>query len=223
MFSIHYMSSTFVSFCSEVEKLDLKVGSINLGQINFIMDLLRKNPSIKRVLETGFHTGLSAATFLDVREDIEVVSFDIFWFDYTRKAKLLLDKHYPFRNLLVAGNTAGSLQNYLKKTKDEPIDLVFVDGGHEWPVPYFDLQILLSSVKQDTIIIIDDYCEAHGTHGVIRAVNAIIELGLLKDVHIMQAEDRGMIVAKRSSTPFVPTVTQEELVQQLQDISSHYS
>jgi predicted O-methyltransferase YrrM len=216
------MSDRINKFIQEINKLDVKVGSVNYGQIQFLTELLQKLPHIKRILETGFHIGLSAAVFLDVRDDIEVVSFDIFWFDYTRKAKLLLDKYYPMKNLLIAGNTIGSLRLYLERTKDQPIDMVFIDGGHEWPIPYYDLQVVLSYVKEDTIIVVDDYCEAHGMQGVIRSVDEIIKKGLLKDVMVVRSEDRGMIVAKRSNVPYKDEVPKDEIIRLLQDTSSHY-
>lgn len=215
------MSDQFRALLSDLSKIDVKVGSINQGQMEFMTDILKKNPSIKKILETGFHIGVSAATFLDVRSDIEVTSFDIFWFDYTRKAKLLVDKYYPCRTILIAGNTIGSLSSYLDRTKDE-YDLVFIDGGHEWPIPYYDLQIILSRVKEGTIILIDDYCEAHGKQGVIRSVDEILKKGLLSDVYLIQSSDRGMIYAKRSAIPYTPEVPEEEVIRLLQDVSSHY-
>lgn len=216
------MTSRLVLFCNEIQKLEPKVGGVTPKQMDFIMTLLRNNGGIKKVLETGFHTGLSTATFLEVREDIEVVSFDIFWFDYTRKAKLLLDKYYPHRNLLIAGNSLNSLKLYLEKTKGSDIDLVFVDGGHEWPIPYYDLQILLARIKENTIVLIDDYCEAHGKHGVIEAVNKVIEMGLLKDIALYNFDDRGMICARRSGKDFSEDIPKEEIQRLLQDVKSHY-
>ena len=134
---------------------------------------------------------------------------------------ILLDKYYGNRNLLIAGNTIGSLKKYLEQTKTE-FDLVFIDGGHEWPVPYYDLQEILSMVKEDTIVLIDDYCEAHGKQGVIRAVDEIIKMGLLKDIQVLNSHDRGMIIAKRSSLPYKSQIPHEEVERLLGDISSHY-
>ncbi len=216
------MTETFVRFLNDANTLEPKVGSINFGQMQYIRQLVASTPSIKHVLETGFHTGISAATFLDVREDIQVTSFDIFWFDYTRKAKLLLDKYYPDRNLLIAGNSIGSLPTYFRRFKED-IDLVFIDGGHEWPIPYYDLQVILANVKEGTIVLIDDYCEAHGKQGVIRGVDEILSKGLLNDIRLIQSSDRGMIHAVRSHVPYSPEVSQLERLSLLSDISSHYT
>ncbi len=215
------MSQRFINFINDANALEPRVGSINIGQIQYIQQLLVRNPHIKHVLETGFHTGISAATFMDVREDIQVTSFDIFWFDYTRKAKLILDKYYPDRNLLIAGNSLGSLPTYFRQIRQE-IDLVFIDGGHEWPTPYYDLQVILANMKEGTIVLIDDYCEAHGRQGVIRAVDEIVKKGLLKDIQLIQFADRGMVHAIRSSINYTPEVTKEERHKLLEDISSHY-
>lgn len=216
------MTERFINFLNDTNALQPKVGSINVGQMQYIRQLVSSTPTIKNVLETGFHTGISAATFLDVREDIQVTSFDIFWFDYTRKAKLLLDKYYPDRNLLIAGNSIGSLPTYFRRFKED-IDLVFIDGGHEWPIPYYDLQIILANLKEGTVVLIDDYCEAHGKQGVISAVDEILKKGLLKDIRLIQSSDRGMIHALRSSITYTPEVSTDERITLLSDISSHYN
>jgi predicted O-methyltransferase YrrM len=216
------MSSTLQKFLEEIQTLDTKVGSINVGQILFLMELMKKEQKIKRVLETGFHTGISAATFLDTRPDVQVVSFDIFWFDYTRKAKLILDKYYPRRNLLIAGNTMSSLSSFFSQKNNIPFDLVFIDGGHEWPIPFYDLQIILSQIQEGTFVIIDDYCEAHGQQGVIRAVDEIIQLGLLSDIQYVSSQDRQMVFAKRSAVPFSPSIPDDEIYRLLQETHSHY-
>lgn len=215
------MSSHLLDFLKEIKDLHPQVGSISSEQCKFIQNILRTNTSIKKVLETGFNVGISAAACLDVRENIEVVSFDIFWFDYTRKAKLILDKHYPARHLLIAGNSVGSLKLYFDKMKDD-IDFVFIDGGHEWPVPYYDLQQILSHVKEGTIILIDDYCEQHGRHGVIDAVNTIREKGLLINTYVLSDGNGGMLIGMRSAIPFTPEIPDYEIQRALQDVDSHY-
>ena len=85
------MSATLLEFVAAAQQLPLRVGSVSPAQQKFIRTFLAEHPEIRIILETGFHIGLSAAVFMDTRPDIRVISFDIFWFDYTRRAKLLLD------------------------------------------------------------------------------------------------------------------------------------
>jgi predicted O-methyltransferase YrrM len=217
------MTERYIKFLHEIGQLPIKVGSINLGQRLYLMAFLQSHPEIHTVLETGFHSGISAATFLEARSDIEVISFDIFWFDYTRKAKLLLDKYYPDRNLLLAGNSIVSLPMFFKYNT-KPIDMVFVDGGHEAPIPLLDLRILLTRVRPGTYIIIDDYCKQHGSHGVVDAVDTIVREGYLTKIEILESYDRGWLIAQRSTkeeNPFeVPSKTKQTV---LSNIDSHYS
>jgi len=101
---IHTTMSAFNKFIDGISKIPPRMGSVIPEQRDFIQTFLKETPSIKQILETGFHMGLGTATMLEVRPDISIVSFDIFWFDYTRRAKLLLDITYPERNILIAGN-----------------------------------------------------------------------------------------------------------------------
>ena len=212
---------SFNEFVSKINLLPIRVGSISPAQQDFLRKFIAYHPEIHTVLETGFHIGLSAATILDSRSDITVISFDIFWFDYTRRAKLLLDIAYPGRNLLIAGNSVVSLPTWFALTNQKP-DLVFIDGGHERPVPAIDLYHILRDLPSGTWVIIDDYCQEHGTHGVIEAVNECIKKGELVNAKAYKAEDRGWVVAQRSDVPVVP-LPEMNIDTVMRDIESHYN
>jgi predicted O-methyltransferase YrrM len=221
------MSQTYErlgSFISEIVKLPIKMGSVTPGQQNFLIEFLKSHPEIKNILETGFHIGLSTATMLETREDIIVTSFDIFWFDYTRRAKLLLDMYYPGRNLLLAGNSVVSLPTFFKQFPLYKPDMVFIDGGHERPVPFLDIHYILQSIPEGTWVIIDDYCETHGMNGVVEAVNTFMENKCIENVKYYRDKDRGWIVGTRSSVPVPesPLTHPDELNKVYKDIESHY-
>jgi predicted O-methyltransferase YrrM len=219
------MSKEYLEFEMNIAKLPMRVGSINYSQQGFLLDYLKTNTHIKTILETGFHVGLSAAVMMEARPDIRVVSSDIFWFDYTRKAKLFLDIAYPGRNTLVAGNSVNTLPTLFTQVPFTP-DFVFIDGGHERPVPYIDLYYILNHIKPGTPIMIDDYCVEHGQHGVIEAVNWFIHKGILSEVQIYKAEDRGWVFGKRSDLPMPPSefdLSAQSIDKVLRDTESHYS
>jgi len=220
------MSSTFISFTNEIYKLPIRVGSVTTSQSEFIQRFLLDHPEITRVLETGFHIGLSAAVMLDTRPDIIVTSFDIFWFDYTRKAKLILDSFYPKRNLLLAGNSVSSIPTFFSMFPDYMPDFVFIDGGHERPVPFIDMYTIVSKIKEGTWIMIDDYCQEHGIHGVIEACDIFIQTKILINHTIYKSGDRGWILGQRSGIP-VPISEYAEnpdnINSLLQDTLSHYT
>jgi predicted O-methyltransferase YrrM len=214
---------SLVQFVNEISKLPVRMGSIIPAQQQFLVLFLQEHPEIKEILETGFHVGLSAATMMSVRDDIYVTSFDIFWFDYTRRAKLLLDIHFPVRNLLIAGNSVCSLQTFFKRHVYKP-DLVFIDGGHERPIPFLDIYFILQNIAEGTWIIIDDYCEEHGAGGVIEAVNEFIKLGYINNFNIYKSSDRGWIIGTRSGIPVVYSekISDKELDAVYKDVESHY-
>ena len=211
-------------FYKNISTLPIKVGSINQAQQQFIEQFLRDHPEVKHVLETGFHVGLSAATMLAVRNDIIVTSFDIFWFDYTRRAKIFIDISFPGRNNLLAGNSINTLPTFFNTFPSYSPDFVFIDGGHERPIPYIDLWYILNHVRPGTWVMIDDYCEEHGSQGVIEAVNRILSDGILTDAVAYKSFDRGWVFGKRSEVPLKPTdLTKKESIDSLlRDTESHY-
>lgn len=212
-------------FYKNISTLPIKVGSINEAQQQFIQEFLVNHPQVKHVLETGFHIGLSAASMLTVRADIIVTSFDIFWFDYSRRAKLFLDIAFPGRNNLIAGNSINTLPTFFNTFPSYNPDFVFIDGGHERPIPYIDLWHILNHVRPGTWVMIDDYCEEHGLQGVIEAVNTLIKDGILTEVEAYKSYDRGWVFAKRSAVPLAPTyLTKPESIDALlRDTESHYT
>jgi predicted O-methyltransferase YrrM len=219
------MSSNLRDFSKSISTLPIRVGSINKAQQAFLYTFLQEHSEIKNVLETGFHVGLSAAIMMEARPDIRVVSSDIFWFDYTRRAKLLLDIYYPGRSTLLAGNSVNTLPTFFNTVPYTP-DFVFIDGGHERPVPYIDLYHILNHIKTGTPIMIDDYCQEHGQNGVIEAVNRFIELGVLETVQFHKFEDRGWVLAYRSALPMPPSdfdLSPSSIDSVLRDTESHYT
>ena len=218
------MSKNYIEFEDAICKLPMRCGSINHDQQGFIINFLKANHTIRNILETGFNVGLSAATMMESRPDIRVVSSDIFWFDYTRRAKLLLDIAYPGRNTLIAGNSINTLPTLFTQFDYMP-DFVFIDGGHESPVPYIDMYYILNHIRPGTPVMIDDYCMEHGQSGVIAAVNRFIELGVLSDVKFYKSEDRGWAFGVRSSVEMPPSdfnINAESIDKLLRDTECHY-
>ena len=72
-------------------------------------------------------------------------------------------------------NSTNILEGYsgkvLKKIDISKIDFVFLDGGHSYDTVKNDLQILVSKLTNDAIIVCDDYNISH--YGVQKAVDEI--------------------------------------------------
>jgi predicted O-methyltransferase YrrM len=216
---------SFEEFYKNIQSLPIRVGSINQAQQQFIRNFLIENPDVKHILETGFHVGVSAATMLSTRPDIIVTSFDIFWFDYTRRAKLFLDIAFPGRNTLIAGNSINTLPTFFNTFPTYSPDFIFIDGGHERPIPYIDLWYILNHVRPGTWIMIDDYCEEHGSQGVVEAVISMVSSGIISDVTAYKSYDRGWIFGKRSyiKMPDTDVINKENIDKLLRDTESHYT
>lgn len=220
------MSSNYNEFLSHIFQLNIKMGSVTQSQCAFIREFLNSHPEIETIFETGFHIGLSAATMMDTRPSIKIISSDIFWFDYTAKAKLYLDIYYPNRHILLAGNSVNTIPTFIQQFPTFQPDFVFIDGGHERPVPLLDLYYILSHIKPGTWVMVDDYCEAHGRGGVIEAVDMFVKANSFTNVQFFQDNtDRGWMIGRRStiSLPDVPmTKNPAEINSCLRDVMSHY-
>ena len=165
-------------------------GSVNDGQIAFLTEFVRTR-RISSVLEIGFNGGLSAATFLGARQQLRMVSVDLGAWEYVARAKELVDARFPDRHVLHIGD---STQIVPTLPRDALVDLAFVDGGHEDPVPLADLENVLPLVRDGGWVIMDDYCPAYGSKGVIAAWDDVVRRGLVRQVGVFASGDRGWAV-----------------------------
>jgi predicted O-methyltransferase YrrM len=123
------------------------------GQIAFLQKM-GSLPWVKRVMEIGFNAGHSAELFLSSNPIMELVSFDIGHHDYLKHGKEFIDKIYPNRHTLIIGNSLNTVPEYSKTAK--PFDLIFIDGGHDYPIAYGDIMNCKKLAHKDTIVIMDD-------------------------------------------------------------------
>lgn len=127
-----------------------------------IHDRIMKTYKPKIIVEIGFNTGLSADNFLK-NPDVElVVSFDILMRFYSNYAKWYLDKKYPGRHILVAGDSSVTVPTFSKAMKGFKADLLFHDGSHLLNPAYEDLRNLFQYAREDTILIVDNVVPHRG-------------------------------------------------------------
>lgn len=167
-------------------------------QLDFIHALLRTHPDIRQVIEVGFNGGLSAAAFLSGRGDIQVVSFDLGAWSCVLPAKQLIDEVFPGRHRLILGNSLETLPAFLEDAANQhAYDLVFVDGGHEAPVPASDLRAARQLLRPTGWVLLDDYCSQHGSRGVMAAWDAAIAAREFVQVGSAYAvDDRGWVCGR---------------------------
>jgi len=176
-------------------KFEVAEGELIPEQLDFLHAFLRTHTEVRKVIEVGFNAGLSAATFLSGRGDIQVISFDLGFWGHVPVAKRVIDQVFPGRHQLILGNSLETLPAFLTDVANQhAYDLVFVDGGHEPPVPASDLQCAHQLLKPVGWVIVDDYCDWYGPRGVIPAWNAAVasrEFVQIGPVHTI--DDRGWV------------------------------
>lgn len=159
----------------------------------------QKEPGISRVVEVGFNGGLSSAALLGASDTVTVTSFDIGRWDYVPAAKELIDQHFPGRHQLVLGDSTQTLPPHAAAFGGS-YDLAFVDGGHLAPVPEQDIANCLQLLKPGGLLLVDDYCQAWGSGGVVQAYDAAVSAGLIVTVDGPHYEgDRGWVLAQKAA------------------------
>ncbi|HUD10915.1 MAG TPA: class I SAM-dependent methyltransferase [Candidatus Saccharimonadia bacterium] len=154
-------------------------GSASASEMRFLTEYIAERPKLLNICEIGFNAGLSASAFLSARENIRVVSFDIFDHDYAADAQKLVEATYPGRHTMVKGDSKVTVPVY--QGGQMPFDFVFVDGGHDLATAKADLinAARLSSVS--TSVMIDDLTpwEPWGI-GPTAAWQELVRLGMIR-------------------------------------------
>jgi predicted O-methyltransferase YrrM len=178
---------------SIIDLQDNSEGSAISEQIDYYYTFLKNNKHIKRIVEIGFNAGVSAATFLASRDDIQVISFDIGMHNYVLKIKKELDKMFPGRHSLIIGDSKDVLPmiNNFFNISQQPVDLLFVDGDHRDPMPLIDIQNALKWIGSQGVLIVDDICAIHGSMGVNQAVEKCLNEKKIVLLEHKLARDRG--------------------------------
>lgn len=153
---------------------------------------MRNNKQIKLIADVGFNAGISSEIFLKSREDIYVYSFDIMEHEYSKYGKEYIDVKYPFRHLLIQGDTTSSVINFYNVSKDLKFDLVFIDGGHSYDVAYKDIYNFSKFATKNTILIIDDL----GLPSVVAAYNDCIAEGIITSGKIFKSKHKKWVQCK---------------------------
>lgn len=110
-------------------------------------------PWVKRVMEIGFNAGHSAERWLQMRPEVEVVSFDLGAHRYIDMCKREVDRQFPGRHELVLGDSAQTVPGY---SKHDSFDLIFIDGDHSYEAAKRDLDNCKRFAGARTIIVMDD-------------------------------------------------------------------
>jgi len=169
--------AVFKSYIDEMLKInvyeEIEDGS-HIDQCKYFMSLLISKPKIKIVLEIGFNTGVSAASFLSSRDDIHVISIDIGVHKYVHDCKKLINQQFPGRHTLLIGDSKKIIPELISLKQIIP-DLIFIDGDHSAPTPLIDARNCLALANTNTILIMDDTNLINGWDGVLQAMCELIQ------------------------------------------------
>jgi predicted O-methyltransferase YrrM len=124
-------------------------------QVEILKDLVNNNKIIN-ILEIGFNAGHSSCLFLESNRNCKVYSFDIGCHDYLQIGKQYINHTFPNRHELILGDSKITIPTYINNNKDMKMDLIFIDGGHDFETAITDLINCKMLSHQDTILIMDD-------------------------------------------------------------------
>ena len=123
-------------------------------QVNDLIALTAA-PNI-HVMEIGFNAGHSAEVFLENNDTLQLTSFDLGFHEYGRVGKEFIDQKYRNRHTLLLGDSTVSVPKYNYENPGRKFDVIFIDGGHEYPVANADLENCMKLAHKNTIVIMDD-------------------------------------------------------------------
>ena len=171
-------------------------------QVKILKDLVN-NDKIKNVLEIGFNAGHSSCLFLENNKQCNVYSFDIGIHDYVQIGKLFINYIYPNRHNLYIGDSKITVPVYKHNNKEIKMDLIFIDGGHEYETALTDLINCRILSHKDTIIIMDDTIINNNSNigdwniGPTEAWNKLKQCDLIEETQsYVFSHGRGMSIGK---------------------------
>lgn len=137
--------------------------------------------------EIGFNAGFSTQVFLTANPEARVVSFDLVEHGYTKVAKEIVDKKFPGRHTLIAGDSTKTVPHFGQQNPDVKFDLFFIDGGHDYEVAKADILNVMPLCTADTAVIIDDLTPwLKWGEGPSRAWNEAISDGLVQQDEVFK-------------------------------------
>jgi predicted O-methyltransferase YrrM len=103
-------------------------------------------------MEIGFNAGHSSEALLKYDKNVHVVSFDIGTHSYVNQGKAYIDERYSGRHELIIGDSTLTVPTY----QGEPFDVIFIDGGHKYPIVQSDIFNSKRLSHPQTLLIVDD-------------------------------------------------------------------
>jgi predicted O-methyltransferase YrrM len=190
-------ADTLIELHKEAKISDITEGGCCREEIDYFLMFLDEHSDVKIIFEIGFNAGLSSAAFLSAREDVQVVSVDLGEHPYVLDAKRWIDATYPGRHTLIIGDSTVTVPTLMKRFPNFSPDLIFIDGGHDAPIPEKDLKNCLTLGRADTWYIFDDVVP--WMTGILKPLHAAEASGKIEKVDYRRADIHGWMVFKKTS------------------------
>jgi predicted O-methyltransferase YrrM len=143
-----------------------------------------------RILEIGFNVGNSTEAFLSADERVHVDSLDLGSYINSKIAAEYMATKFPTRHRIFWGSSLDTLHpstsSFVAENK-AAYDMIFIDGGHMYPVPDMDIFNCRLLSKSKGIVIVDDIImtkelEAAYTIDVTTAWLKALRTGLVREI-----------------------------------------
>ena len=146
-----------------------------------VMHHLAGQAAAKVICETGFNLGHSSFNYLTANEKVIVHSFDLGNHLYAHTMSDYLKKLFPNRFFIHFGDSTKTIPEFFRNNTEFQCDIMFVDGGHVYPVALADIKNFakIANLKEN-IMAFDDYPTDWG-QGFGKAWDDAIKEGILKE------------------------------------------
>lgn len=139
------------------------------------------SPNVRRICETGFNAGHSSFNWLTSNDRSSVHSFDLGAHIHADSMAKYLMSRFNGRLQVTFGNSVETIPKFFAANPHYRCNIIFVDGGHTYPVARADLLNFISMAASNNIIIIDDHPTViYG--GVTQAWNEVVTTGRVKEL-----------------------------------------
>jgi predicted O-methyltransferase YrrM len=123
-----------------------------------IYNLLKLAEGKSKICEIGVNAGHSLLLMVSVNPNAEYLLFDLGHHSYTKPCVEYIKNAYPSTKITeVYGDSNLTLRDYVKNNKLNTYDMIHIDGGHETSTVVNDFIYTQFLLKEDGIIIFDDY------------------------------------------------------------------
>jgi predicted O-methyltransferase YrrM len=177
-------------------------GHLNTDQRDFLVGLVSEQKP-RYCIETGFCTGRSAITVLVAAEPEVLVSVEVS-FNYiegSREWADILMRAFPALHIINGNSIDVLTDEFFTKWFPNGIDFGFVDGGHSYTECYNDILFVLSHLRPNGMIVVDDYMSGppNGVEieSVDIAVKDIIDFYTYLSIERWYKDGKGMAVLRK--------------------------